>query len=52
MEHRRAKLSFEGRRLLIERIRFSGWPVARAAVAQGVSRATAHKWLRRYDEEG
>lgn len=52
MEHRRAKLSVEGRRLLIERIRFSGWPVARAAEAQGVSRATAHKWLRRYDEEG
>lgn len=52
MEHRRAKLSIEGRRLLIERIRFSGWPVARAAEAQGVSRATAHKWLRRYDEEG
>jgi transposase InsO family protein len=42
----------EGRRLLIERIRFGGWPVARAAEAQGVSRATAHKWLRRYDEEG
>jgi transposase InsO family protein len=52
MEHRRAKLSIEGRRLLIERIRFAGWPVARAAEAQGVSRATAHKWLRRYDDEG
>jgi transposase InsO family protein len=52
VEHRRAKLSVEGRRLLIERIRFSGWPVARAAEAQGVSRATAHKWLRRYDQEG
>lgn len=52
MEHRRAMLSVEGRRLLIERIRFGGWPVARAAEAQGVSRATAHKWLRRYDEEG
>ena len=37
---------------MIERIRFQGWPVCRAAEAQGVSRATAHKWLRRYDTEG
>lgn len=36
----------------MERIRFQGWPVCRAAEAQGVSRATAHKWLRRYDTEG
>ena len=52
MEHRRAALTVAGRRLLIERIRFQGWPVCRAAEAQGVSRATAHKWLRRYDTEG
>ena len=52
MEHRRAALTVAGRRLLIERIRFQGWPVCRAAEAQGVSRATAHKWLRRYDDEG
>jgi hypothetical protein len=30
VEHRRAKLSIEGRRLLIERIRFADWPVALA----------------------
>jgi transposase InsO family protein len=29
-----------------------GWPVAAAAEALGVSRATAYKWLRRYREEG
>ncbi|MBY5163134.1 IS481 family transposase [Salsipaludibacter albus] len=52
MEHRRAALTVAGRRLLVERIRFGGWPVTRAAEAQGVSRATAHKWLGRYDTEG
>ena len=50
--HRRAKLTVEGRRLLIERIRDEGWTVATAAEAQGCSRATAHKWLRRFDAEG
>lgn len=52
MEHRRAALTVAGRRLLVERIRLQGWPVCRAAEAQGVSRATAHKWLRRFDAEG
>jgi hypothetical protein len=41
----------EGQPLLIEPIRFNGWPVARTSEAQGVSLVTAHKWLRRYDEE-
>lgn len=55
MEHRRhprAKLTMAGRRLLVDRVRGLGWPVAVAAEAQGVSRATAHKWLRRFDAEG
>lgn len=38
-EHRGAAVTVAGRRLLIERIRFQGWPVTRAAEAQGVSRA-------------
>ena len=42
----------EGRKLLVERVRVDGWPVARAAEAQGCARATAHKWLARYDAEG
>lgn len=50
--HRRAKLTVEGRKLLIERVRGEGWTVATAAEAQGCSRATAHKWLRRFDAEG
>lgn len=52
MNHRRAKLTVEGRKLLIDRVRGQGWPVARAAEAQGCSRATAHKWLRRFDQAG
>jgi transposase InsO family protein len=50
--HRRAKLTVEGRKLLVERVRQQGWTVATAAEAQGCSRATAHKWLRRFDVEG
>jgi len=41
-----------GRQLLVARIRHDGWPVAAAAEAVGVSRATAYKWLRRFDSEG
>lgn len=52
MAHPRAKLTVAGRRLLVERIRGQGWPVPRAAEAQGVSVATAYKWLRRRQLEG
>ena len=52
MAHPRAKLTVQGRRLLVERIRDQGWPVSRAAEAQGVSVATAYKWLRRSRLEG
>ena len=51
MSHRRAKLTPAGRKLLVDRVR-AGWPVARAAEAQGVSAATAHKWVRRWKAEG
>lgn len=50
--HRRAKLTVLGRRLLVRRITEQGWPVARAAEAQGVSVATAYKWLGRWRAEG
>jgi transposase InsO family protein len=50
--HRRAKLTVNGRHLLVERILRQGWSVPAAAEAQGVSRATAHKWIRRYRAEG
>jgi leucine-zipper of insertion element IS481 len=50
--HPRAKLTVAGRRLLVQRILAQGWPVARAAEAQGVSVATAYKWLGRWRIEG
>ena len=52
MAHRRARLTPFGRYLLIMRILQDGWSVSAAAESLGVSRATAHKWLRRFREEG
>jgi transposase InsO family protein len=52
MAHPRAKLTVAGRRLLVERVLELGWPPARAAEAQGVSVATAYKWVRRWRAEG
>jgi transposase InsO family protein len=45
--HKNARLTPSGRVLLVERI-MSGWPVAEAAAASGVSVRTAYEWLRRY----
>jgi transposase InsO family protein len=50
--HARAKLTPEGRAALVERVLVEGWPVARAAEAMAVSRATAYKWVRRFAMEG
>ncbi len=52
MAHRTARLNPFGRRLLIDRVLIEGWSVATASEAQGVSRATGHKWVRRYRLEG
>ena len=52
MAHRTARLNPYGRRLLIDRVLGQGWTVATAAEAQGISRATGHKWIRRYRLEG
>ena len=51
MSHRNARLTVFGRRLLVERV-LSGRPVAHVAAEMGVSRPTAHKWVRRWREEG
>ncbi|MEU6950872.1 IS481 family transposase, partial [Streptomyces sp. NPDC046316] len=51
MAHRNARLTVFGRRLLVERV-CSGRPVAHVAAEMGVSRATAHKWIRRWRAEG
>ncbi|SEF01353.1 leucine-zipper of insertion element IS481 [Streptomyces sp. 3213] len=51
MSHRNARLTVHGRRLLVERVR-SGRPVAHVAAEMGISRPTAHKWIRRWRSEG
>ncbi|AQU66740.1 IS481 family transposase [Streptomyces niveus] len=51
MSHRNARLTVFGRRLLVARV-CSGRPVAHVAAEMGISRATAHKWLRRWRAEG
>ena len=50
--HPNAKLTPKTRRLLVDRIREKRWPVARAARAAGVTRPTAYKWLRRFEQGG
>lgn len=52
MGHAKAKLTVLGRLLLVQRIEGQGWSPATAAQAQGVSRATAYKWLGRWRSEG
>jgi transposase InsO family protein len=49
--HRNARLTLHGRRLLIDRVT-AGRPVAHVAAELGISRATGHKWVRRYREHG
>jgi transposase InsO family protein len=48
----KTQLSPYGRWLLVERVRSQGWSPAAAAESMGVSRATAYKWLTRFDREG
>jgi transposase InsO family protein len=50
--HRTARLNEYGRLLLATRVIEEGWTVPTASRAQGVSRATGHKWVRRYRAEG
>ena len=52
MAHRTARLNEYGRLLLATRVIVEGWSVSTAARAQGVSRATGYKWVRRYRSEG
>jgi transposase InsO family protein len=50
--HANARLSPNGRRLLIDRVQQEGWRVADAAEAAGISVRTARKWLARWRAEG
>ena len=49
--HRNAPLTPEGRLRLCQRIA-DGWTVAAAAESMNISRQCAHKWWRRYQDEG
>ncbi len=51
MPHPPARLTVHGRRLLVERVR-AGRLVAHVAEEMGISRTTAHKWVRRWRAEG
>jgi transposase len=48
--HKNARLTLEGRKLLIERIPVMG--LTAAAEAAGVSLRTARKWCGRFEQEG
>lgn len=52
MGHRNARLTFHGRLLLVQRVKFGGMAVAHAAKSMGVSRQCAHRWVKRFDTEG
>ena len=50
--HANAALSWQGRRLLVERVDVQGWTLTAAAEDAGVSVRCARKWVRRYRLEG
>jgi transposase InsO family protein len=52
LAHANARLNFRGRCLLVQRVRGEGRPVSHVAKELGVSRQCAHRWVRRFDEEG
>ena len=52
MPHANARLTLHGRRLLVQRLRGQGRPVAHVAAEIGVSRQCAHRWVARFDAHG
>lgn len=52
MSHRNARLTFHGRRTLVQRVREHGRPIAHVAKEMGVSRQCAHRWVARFDAHG
>lgn len=52
MSHANARLTVHGRALLVERIIGGQRPVAHVAAELGVSRQCAHRWVRRFRQEG
>jgi transposase len=51
MPHRNARLTPNGRRIIIERV-LAGRPVAHVAKEMGISRTCAHRWVSRYRAHG
>ena len=49
--HANSPLTVRGRMMLVERIG-SGRPIAHVAAEMGISRKTATKWWRRFQDEG
>jgi transposase InsO family protein len=45
-------LTFHGRCLLVQRVRFDRRPVSHVAKEMGLSRQAAHRWVARFDAEG
>ena len=52
MHHGSAALTVYGRRIICRRVLEEGWSVTAAAVAAGVSRQTASKWVNRFRVHG
>lgn len=50
--HANARLNFHGRRLLVQRVRREGRPIAHVARELGISRQCGSKWVKRYDAQG
>ena len=50
--HKNARLTPQGRGLLVQRIRIEGWRVADAAAAAGLSERQAFRWLARHPAGG
>jgi transposase InsO family protein len=50
--HGMGVLTVAGRLLLVTRVLVDGWSVSAAAQAQGVSRQTVYRWVRRFRVEG
>src|SRR6516162_1035375 len=50
--HKNARLTPQGRLLLVERITEAGWGVVQAAQAAGISVRQSYRWLARYRAEG
>jgi transposase InsO family protein len=51
MAHANARTNLYARKLMVARVA-AGWPAAHVAQQLGVSRATVHKWVRRYAQGG